>query len=276
LDVAPVVSFADPAPLAGPVLPAETAVPPATVAEASAEETAPPRLSEIAADAPALAAATPFLPVVPGLDLSLPDPALSQIADTPTVNRPTPFAAVRSRIAAIEDGTLMPIAPDGLVNVALAPPAPLEVPTAGAQDLNATEGFDGIFVRVAVPGTVPDPDVEALVGVLQDVGLGDGRFTRVNFTVTETHVRYYLPEDAEAAATLGEIIGAEVRDHTSFRPRPPDGTLEIYIAGESSAAPPRASAPQRSAAPQRAQAPAPEDEMTRMRNNILNRLRSGG
>jgi hypothetical protein len=276
IDVAPVVSSTDPARLASPALSADAAAPPAAVAESPAEETPPPRLPDVADDAPVLAAATPFAPVVPGFDLSPPGLALSPTAETATMNRPAPMAAVQSRIAAIEDGALMPIAPDGLVNVALAPPAPLERPAEGAQGPNAAAGFDGVFVRVAVPGTVPDPEVEALVGVLQDVGLGDGRFTRVNFTVTETHVRYYLPADAEAAATLGEIIGADVRDHTNFRPSPPDGTLEIYIAGDSAAPPPRAAASQRASAPQRARPPAPEDEMTRMRNNILNRLRSGG
>ena len=75
-----------------------------------------------------------------------------------------------------------------------------------------------------------------------DLGIGDARITPVRFKVSETHVRYYHPEDAAAAEALAGILGTEARDHTAFRPRPPDGTVEVFLAGERSASAARTAA----------------------------------
>jgi hypothetical protein len=150
--------------------------------------------------------------------------------------------------------------------VSLAPPAPPAPPAAVAEP--GIPGAASLFVRLAVPQTVPDAEAEEVVGLLREIGVGDSRVTRVGFKVNETHVRFYSPEDAAAAAALAEMIGTEARDHTSFRPRPPGGTLEIFLAGERTAPPPRAAASNRV----RQQ---PPDELSRMRDRIVNRLRRG-
>ena len=92
---------------------------------------------------------------------------------------------------------------------------------------------------------------------------------------------------------LADILGTEARDHTAFRPRPPDGTVEVFLAGERGASAPRAAATPRAAAPTRAEAPnratsqppreprpqpqaQPQDDGTAaIRERILNRMRRG-
>lgn len=157
--------------------------------------------------------------------------------------------------------------PDGAFNLAFAPPAPPPPPLSVIGGESIPNG-DTLFVRIAVPETVPEEEASELAGLLQEVGIGDGRINRVGFKVSETHIRFYHAEDAESASALGEIIGTEARDFTSFRPSPPDGTLEIFLAGDRTSPPPRVAAPKRAR-------PQPPDEMTRMRDRIVNRLRRG-
>jgi hypothetical protein len=154
-------------------------------------------------------------------------------------------------------------------------------------------GAAALSLSVVTPQTVPPGEAEALVARMGDLGIGDARITPVSFKVSETHVRYYHPEDAAAAEALAGILGTEARDHTAFRPRPPDGTVEVFLAGERSAsatrtaATPRAAAPARAAAPIRAapqpqrearpqpQAQPQDDGTAAIRERILNRMRRG-
>jgi hypothetical protein len=133
------------------------------------------------------------------------------------------------------------------------------------------------FVRLAVPQSVADAEAEEIAGLLKELGIGDSRVTRVGYKVSESHVRYYHRDDAPAAAALAAILGTEARDHTAFRPRPPDGTMEVFLAGERIAPPPRvASAPRRAAPAQAARPQAqPPDPTAAMRDRIVNRLRRG-
>jgi hypothetical protein len=150
---------------------------------------------------------------------------------------------------------------------AVTAPPDLPPPLSGADDIAIPNGA-ALLVRIAAPDSVPDAEAEELAALIEDVGIGEGRVGRVGFRVSETHLRFYHREDAAAAAALGEVIGTEVRDFTSFRPSPPEGTLEIFLAGEGASPPPRAAAPTRAR-------PQPPDEMTRMRDRIVNRLRRG-
>jgi hypothetical protein len=125
-----------------------------------------------------------------------------------------------------------------------------------------------------VPETVPDAEAEELMTLVRAVGIGDGRVSRVGFKVSSTHLRFYHREDAGAAAALAAIVGTEARDFTSFRPRPPDGTLELFVAGESTSPPPRP-APARRAAPAEPPAAQPADDLTRMRDRLADRMRRG-
>jgi hypothetical protein len=152
-------------------------------------------------------------------------------------------------------------------------------------------GAEGLALRVIAPGTVPPDETEALVARLGELGIGDARVTPVRFKVSETHVRYYHREDAAAAEALASVLGTEARDHTAFRPRPPDGTVEVFVAGERGARTPattnRAAAPARTSTPSRAAAqpprqasPAPQaqpqdDGTAAIRERIINRMRRG-
>jgi hypothetical protein len=156
---------------------------------------------------------------------------------------------------------------DAAPAVFAAPPAPPLTPETGS-DVRIPNG-DALFVRIVVPETVSDAEAEDLAGLLRTAGVADGRISRVAFKVNDTHLRFYHAEDAEAAAAVAELAGSEARDFTSFRPSPPEGTIEFFIAGDRTSPPPRAAA-----APKRAR-PQPPDELTRMRDRIVNRLRRG-
>jgi hypothetical protein len=159
------------------------------------------------------------------------------------------------------------VAPPDRSPAAVTAPPDLPPPLTEADDIAIPNG-SALLVRIAAPDSVPDAEAEEFAALIEDVGIGEGRVGRVGFRVSETHLRFYHREDAAAAAALGEVIGTEVRDFTSFRPSPPEGTLEIFLAGEGASPPPRAAAPTRAR-------PQPPDEMTRMRDRIVNRLRRG-
>jgi hypothetical protein len=156
-------------------------------------------------------------------------------------------------------------------------------------------GAAGLSLSVVTPGSVPPEETDALVARLGALGIGDTRVTPVRFKVSETHIRYYHREDAAAAEVLASFLGTEARDHTTFRPRPPDGTVEVFVAGERGAAQParaatassRATAPARATTPARTTAepprqarPAPQaqpqdDGTSAIRERIINRMRRG-
>jgi hypothetical protein len=177
--------------------------------------------------------------------------------------------------------------------LAAADPAAMASPPVH-RPLPPVPGAEGLSLRVIAPGTVPPDETEALVARLGALGIGDTRVTPVGFKVSETHVRYYHREDAAAAEALAGVLGTEARDHTAFRPRPPDGTVEVFVAGERAAqtartaaatnraaAPARASTPSRAAAqPPRQTRPAPQaqpqdDGTAAIRERIINRMRRG-
>lgn len=266
---APAVSEAVPASPAAPATSVELTALPDDVATPPAEAASPPPLADIAADAPVPATPSPSVPDVAGIALSLPSLAVPPADERAAMSGPATSVRPQPRLAAIQGLALVPNAPDSTLDAAAAPPVPLAQPPQEEPAPRVSNTFANVFVRVAVPETVPEAEVGELVSLLQAVGLGDGRFSRVGFTVSETHIRYYREADAETAASLGEILGAEARDHTSFRPSPPEGTLEVFIAGGATSPPPRA------ASPGRAQPAPPEDDLTRMRNRILDRLRNG-
>jgi len=53
----------------------------------------------------------------------------------------------------------------------------------------------------------------------------------VSFRVKQDQVRFFRPEDRSAARLVGEATGAAVRDFTDYRPRPPSGTMELWLSG---------------------------------------------
>ena len=80
------------------------------------------------------------------------------------------------------------------------------------------------------PRTVPDTSLAAVIAALAESG-ADPDPRRVNLTISTSNVRYYHPEDAGAATVIANGIGAQLRDFTDFQPSPPEGLVEIWMAG---------------------------------------------
>lgn len=86
-------------------------------------------------------------------------------------------------------------------------------------------------VRVGAPASVSDGALAVLGARLDAAAKVETTLTRVNFTISATHVRFFHTDDAEIARTLAEASGGGVRDFTDFSPKPAPGTLELYVAG---------------------------------------------
>ena len=85
-------------------------------------------------------------------------------------------------------------------------------------------------VVLNAPRTVPDASLAAVIEALEQSGAEpDPR--RVNLTISTSNVRYYHAADADAATVIADGIGAQLRDFTTFEPSPPEGLVEIWMAG---------------------------------------------
>jgi hypothetical protein len=92
-------------------------------------------------------------------------------------------------------------------------------------------------VAILVPASVPARDLYGAAGRLRDAGWGAADLRASPFTVSETHVRFYHPEDRSAAEALARSFDARARDFTGNARLPERGTLELWLAGGSGGAP---------------------------------------
>ncbi len=148
-----------------------------------------------------------------------------------------------------------------------------------AADAPVTPRYADITLRVL---SVASADA-ALVGELTEKVRAAG-FTPVagkalKINVKKTHVRFYHPADAGAAAAAAESVGGEVRDFTSVMSPPPPGTIEIWISGkpamaEASAKPAKKA---KKSTTRKASAPAQpkRDPVQALRDRIAAQLRNG-
>jgi hypothetical protein len=110
--------------------------------------------------------------------------------------------------------------------------------------------FPDVRVRVNAPHSVPERDIRRAMNALAAAGLVvEGPF-RVNFSISRTNARYYHTGDAPAAtaaavAATSAAGGAavEARDFTHAGRRPPEGTVELWLAGRAPQRPAPAAAP---------------------------------
>jgi hypothetical protein len=219
VDGPPALPLPVPANLSGPALPIAAAIVPTSIARVPSWAMAPRRLPDLVVDPSLLATDLPSVPFVPMIELSLSGATLLQVAEKAPVSNRMPSLSAQPRLSIVQERALEPITREGGLHVVVAPPAPLENPLLSAENAipSRDTSFLGVIVRVAVPATVPEADVEDLLSLLEDVGIANGRLHRVNFTVTETHIRYYFDSDAEVAVGLAEMLGAQVR--LTFPPR---------------------------------------------------------
>jgi hypothetical protein len=85
---------------------------------------------------------------------------------------------------------------------------------------------------VNLPSGTPQARFTNVAGLLQSAGFDDVRNARTPYTIRETQVRFFHPQDAEAAAIVAQETGAALRDFTGYRPLPALGSIEVWLAGQ--------------------------------------------
>ena len=101
---------------------------------------------------------------------------------------------------------------------------------------------------------------DGIVSATEATGIPLAQTQRVGFTITTDQVRFFHDADIAAAGTLADALGAEIRDFTQFNPKPPLGTIEIYLSDTAEAPPVIDSA---------------EAERERLQQRLLNSLQRG-
>lgn len=112
------------------------------------------------------------------------------------------------------------------------------VPSFGAPP-SAVMALPAHRIQVYAPSAVPQEQSDQVLGQLETAGFSVGRFKSVGFTVSANNVRYYHAADAATARALADLVQAKARDFTDFSPRPPLGTVELWLAGDTPKAQPR-------------------------------------
>jgi hypothetical protein len=115
------------------------------------------------------------------------------------------------------------------------------------------------------PETVKDTDMAGLSGTLSATGLPLSKTQKVNFTISERHIRYYSDESKSIAVALADSMGMEARDFIS-NGRGSD-RIEVWMSGKSSVRPSVKTAKRRKFSPQ-------TSTRTRLSNSIINGLRN--
>ncbi len=151
-----------------------------------------------------------------------------------------PFVADAPQRAVIQPETATP-EPSGDVSApprpatlrdepAEAPPAPAARPdTASAADPFVEA--DPLRVTILAPARVDPELAETIASGVTDDGHDLVRIRDVDFSISERNVRYFHDADRASAARMAERYDAELRDFTWFRPRPVEGTAELWLAG---------------------------------------------
>jgi hypothetical protein len=86
-------------------------------------------------------------------------------------------------------------------------------------------------IRIHLPNGSSQARFTTMAAVVQAAGFDDVRSARTPYSIRETQVRYFHPEDAAAAAIVADRTGAQIRDFTDYRPSPPPGSIEVWVAG---------------------------------------------
>jgi len=121
---------------------------------------------------------------------------------------------------------------------------------------------ENFTLHVSAPVTVSDKTVETVLASLRPTGIELSRVNSVPFKVSATQVRYFHAADAKQAKAIASRIGADTRDFTSFRPSPPDGWIEVYLAGDGAPA-----------APKKVHRARPKSEAERLHDSLVQSLR---
>jgi len=160
--------------------------------------------------------------LAPGFDISAGDPGISNGTAVPDQFMvPLPLAAA--------PGPLVP--PIEQQVFALLSDAPSPSPSPIPVSAGARFQFSNLVVHA--PAGLADRDVDLIVTAFRDAGFAIGPPQKVGFNISKTNVRYFHPGDRDGAGALADIVGGVARDFTDFRPKPPAGTIEVWLAGRS-------------------------------------------
>jgi hypothetical protein len=150
-------------------------------------------------------------------------------------------------------------------------PPPDGKPTLAAKLGLSTEAARQVELVTFAPTSVSDERISGNAELLSSTGFPVADVNRVNFTVSQNHVRYYSPGDEKVARAIAAEIGGPARDFTNLRNAPPPGRVEIWLQGSPTAVRSTTTAPTRTvtAAERRAAAKA------QLERSLVNSLRRG-
>lgn len=131
----------------------------------------------------------------------------------------------------------------------------------------------GLTLILHAPARLSGGEVGSVEDRLRAGGFGDAELRPTDLTISRSNVRYFSPADAAAAKAVATALNADLRDFTSFSPRPPAGTLEIWLAGQGSGA--TRSAANKAPAKTRNARPATVSAVEALKNRLVRQLRAG-
>ncbi|MGR3661644.1 MAG: hypothetical protein ACU0CA_10740 [Paracoccaceae bacterium] len=97
-------------------------------------------------------------------------------------------------------------------------------------------GAEAFTIHLRASITLPKKKLGAFATALQETGFIIEDPKQVNFTIRKNNVRYFHESDAAAARILADAVNAKARDFTGYRPSPPVGSIEVWLAGETAVA----------------------------------------
>jgi hypothetical protein len=147
-----------------------------------------------------------------------------------------------------------------------------------AEEVGASEPLPAplslLSVTIMVPRTTDPAIAETIADDLLERGHELSALTLVDLKISERNIRFFHEEDRGEAARLAEAYDARLRDFTSFRPSPAQGTVEIWLAGEGLSRPAVVAAPRQVQA--QPTAPTPRVVIVRRSPSFLERIFGGG
>lgn len=111
------------------------------------------------------------------------------------------------------------------------PKALLTPPTVDTIADLAPDARPDLRVSLNVPSRTSSIVLATLRSDAENLGVDVGKPRIVNFPVKSTHVRYFHATDKDGANVLASAIGANAKDFTYFKPQPPEGYVELWVAG---------------------------------------------
>lgn len=260
----------------GPVGPQMATAPVAVTASLALPESAAPVLAPATAPGPERAAGLGLAASAPELGFDAPGaplpivfamaaPALPRLA----ADAPPPLPALPETLATPVSYSVPEVA-DPLTGPGDAPLASQGTPLPVARPA-PTEDFTLI---VHAPAALTEAEIATAADAFEAAGFGAITPKTVDVNIRETNVRYYSPEDQAIAARLAEVIGARLRDFSDFSPKPPDGTIEVWLEGRGGAAATKVSAKPAKTKKKRAAAAGPS-QVQILKDRLVRQLRAG-